>query len=107
MYKNNEELNKILDELLLNPENECVEFKKAENNFDIDTLGKYFSALGNEANLKNAMAMLALDYTPLSDMRASSDYRMKAAQNLLRRFWLETRSDAPMAANALNAFASA
>ncbi|MDO8703062.1 MAG: xanthine dehydrogenase small subunit [Undibacterium sp.] len=63
--------------------------------------------LWNEANLKNAIAMLALDYTPLSDMRASSDYRMKAAQNLLRRFWLETRSDAPMAANALNAFASA
>ena len=53
LYKNNEELNKILDELLLNTENECVEFKKAENNFDIDTLGKYFSALGNEANLKN------------------------------------------------------
>ncbi len=53
MYKNNEELNKILDELLLNTENECVEFKKAKNNFDIDTLGKYFSALGNEANLKN------------------------------------------------------
>ncbi len=53
MYKNTDELNKILDELLLNPENECVEFKKAENNFDIDSLGKYFSALGNEANLKN------------------------------------------------------
>ena len=53
MYKNIEELNKILDELLLNPENECVEFKRAENNFDIDNLGKYFSALGNEANLKN------------------------------------------------------
>ncbi|MGM9879019.1 MAG: ATP-binding protein [Bacilli bacterium] len=53
LYKNNEELNKILDELLLNPEDECVEFKRAENNFDIDTLGKYFSALGNEANLKN------------------------------------------------------
>lgn len=53
MHKNNDELNNILDELLLNPENECVEFKKAENNFDIDTLGKYFSALGNEANLKN------------------------------------------------------
>ena len=53
MYKNNDELNKILDELLLNSENECVEFKKAKNNFDIDILGKYFSALGNEANLKN------------------------------------------------------
>ena len=53
MHKNSDELNKILDELLLNPENECVEFKRAENNFDIDTLGKYFSALGNEATLKN------------------------------------------------------
>lgn len=53
MYKNTDELNKILDELLLNPENECVEFKKAKNNFDIDNLGKYFSALGNEANLKS------------------------------------------------------
>lgn len=53
MYKNIDELNKILDVLLLNTENECVEFKKAENNFDIDILGKYFSALGNEATLKN------------------------------------------------------
>ena len=53
MHKNNEELNNILDELLSNPENECVEFKRASNNFDIDILGKYFSALGNEANLKN------------------------------------------------------
>lgn len=53
MYKDNDELIKILDELLLNSENECVEFKRAENNFDIDSLGKYFSALGNEANLKN------------------------------------------------------
>lgn len=53
MYKNNEELNIILEELLKNQENECVEFKRAENNFDIDNLGRYFSALGNEANLKN------------------------------------------------------
>ncbi len=35
-------LNKILDELSLNLENECVEFKKTENNFDIDNLGKKF-----------------------------------------------------------------
>lgn len=53
MYKNSEELKIILEELLSNSENECVEFKRAENNFDIDNLGKYFSALGNEANLKN------------------------------------------------------
>lgn len=29
-----------------------VEFKKAESNFDFDDLGKYFSALSNEANLR-------------------------------------------------------
>jgi xanthine dehydrogenase small subunit len=59
----------------------------------------------SEENLVAAMAMMAQDYAPLSDMRASSTYRMKAAQNLLRRFWFETRQDAPLAAAALNAFA--
>jgi xanthine dehydrogenase small subunit len=59
----------------------------------------------DEAALADAMAALARDYAPLSDMRASSEYRMKTAQNLLRRFWLETRSEAPLAANAVNAFA--
>lgn len=34
-------------------ENEVVEFKRAENNFDFDDLGKYFSALSNEANLRD------------------------------------------------------
>ena len=44
----------ILEELLSLPsENEIVEFKKAENQFDKDDLGKYFSALSNEANLKS------------------------------------------------------
>jgi xanthine dehydrogenase small subunit len=49
--------------------------------------------------------MLAQDYAPLSDMRASSEYRMKAAQNLLRRFWFETRAEQPLAPHAVNAFA--
>ena len=34
-------------------EDEVVEFKKAENNFDFNDLGKYFSALSNEANLRD------------------------------------------------------
>lgn len=53
MKKETDELNIILDELLKNSETECVEFKKAQNNFGMDDLGKYFSALSNEANLKN------------------------------------------------------
>lgn len=36
-----------------------------------------------------ATALLAEDYQPLSDMRASAEYRLLAAQNLLRKFCLE------------------
>ena len=40
------------DNLRYHYENEVVEFKKAENSFSFDELGKYFSALSNEANLR-------------------------------------------------------
>ena len=53
MYKTEEELIDILKELIKNAESECVEFKKAKNNFEIDKLGRYFSAMGNEATLRN------------------------------------------------------
>ena len=43
----------IFHNLRYHYENEVVEFKKAENNFDFDDLGKYFSALSNEANLRD------------------------------------------------------
>lgn len=42
----------IFTNLIQHNESEVVEFKKAENNFDFDDLGKYFSALSNEANLR-------------------------------------------------------
>lgn len=48
-------MERILNKLLSLPaENEVVEFKEAKNQFDKDTLGQYFSALANEANLKGA-----------------------------------------------------
>lgn len=48
-----EKLTSILDSLLSLPaETEVVEFKRAERNFDDRDLGQYFSALSNEANLK-------------------------------------------------------
>ena len=46
-------INKTFNNLRYHHENEVVEFKKAENNFDFDDLGKYFSALSNEANLRD------------------------------------------------------
>lgn len=48
-----EELQRKLDELIAGWENECVEFKEANDNFPTQAIGKYFSALANEANLKN------------------------------------------------------
>ncbi|HDH00932.1 MAG TPA: transcriptional regulator, partial [Nitrospirae bacterium] len=49
-----EELKKLLNELRALPaETECVEFKEAKNKFHFGEIGKYFSALSNEANLKN------------------------------------------------------
>ena len=45
-------INGTFNNLRYHCENEVVEFKKAENNFDFDDLGKYFSALSNEANLR-------------------------------------------------------
>ena len=49
---NNIEFIDKFKELWDHSENEVVEFKKAETNFDVDELGKYFSALSNEANLR-------------------------------------------------------
>jgi len=43
---------KLKELLALPAEIEWVEFKEAKNNFDFDDLGRYFSALSNEANLK-------------------------------------------------------
>ncbi len=40
-----------------------------------------------------AMGEFAADFTPLSDMRASSGYRLRAAQNMLLRYWLEDHGE--------------
>lgn len=44
---------KLHNFLSLPTETEWVEFKTASNSFSMDELGKYFSALSNEANLKD------------------------------------------------------
>ena len=50
---NQSELRQELDRLCeLSHETEWLEFKEAKNSFHFDELGKYFSALSNEANLK-------------------------------------------------------
>ncbi len=51
------ELKAKLSEMMALPkETEWIEFKEAKNNYDFEDLGKYFSALSNEANLKGKPA---------------------------------------------------
>lgn len=80
----------IFSNLTQHKENEVVEFKKAENNFDFDDLGKYFSALSNEANLRGLyFAWLILgydDYTireALHNCIAHQDYTLRQRINFV------------------------
>jgi xanthine dehydrogenase small subunit len=57
-------------------------------------IGKSWS----EATIRAAKAMMTEDYAPLSDMRASADYRLHAAENMLLRYWQE---DQGIASNVL------
>ncbi|MBB5461225.1 xanthine dehydrogenase small subunit [Paraburkholderia sp. Cpub6] len=56
----------------------------------------------HEATAQAAMLALGTDYAPLTDMRATSDYRLEAAKNTLYRFWLETRARQPLPKSALD-----
>lgn len=46
-------------------------------------------AAWTQASIERACEALAADFTPLSDFRASKEYRQLTAQNLLRKFFLE------------------
>jgi xanthine dehydrogenase small subunit len=51
----------------------------------------------NEATVEAALPAFAEDFQPITDMRASAEYRLMVAQNLLRRFFLETSgAEAPL-----------
>jgi hypothetical protein len=47
-----EKIAQLLDNLVTTWENEVVDFKQASNGYSTDDIGKYFSALANEANLR-------------------------------------------------------
>ena len=68
-----------LSELRVLPsETEWIEFKEAKNTFDFDDLGKYFSALSNEANLKNQSSgwlVFGLKDKPIPRQIVGTNYR--------------------------------
>ncbi len=44
------------------------------------------------ATIERACAVLAEDFTPLTDFRASKEYRLLSAQNLLRKYFIEVQT---------------
>jgi xanthine dehydrogenase small subunit len=48
-----------------------------------------------EAIARTAAEALAQDFLPIDDMRASAAYRLRAAQNLIRKAWLESTAATP------------
>jgi xanthine dehydrogenase small subunit len=65
---------------------------------EAELVGQPWSASRVEA----AMKALDGDFQPLSDLRASADYRRRAARNLLWKLWLETRADSPQPPQSLS-----
>ena len=43
------------------------------------------------ATVQRAIATLRAEFSPISDMRASSDYRREVLGNLLQRYWFESQ----------------
>lgn len=86
------ESTKLLDDLITTWENEVVEFKQAGNDYSTDDIGKYFSALTNEANLRGAesgwlvfglnnktRALVGTDFRPQEERLQSR--KMQIAEN--------------------------
>lgn len=72
--------NILLNLLSTGYENEVVEFKEAKKQYDFDKIGKYFSALCNEANLKGERSAWLIFGVKDSDKSiVGSQFRIKRA----------------------------
>lgn len=67
---------KLRELLVLPSENEVVEFKHAQESFETEEIGKYFSALSNEANLRELQeAWLVFGIEDRTHRIVGSNYR--------------------------------
>lgn len=75
---NTADLSALLEQLITTWENEVLEFKQAANTYSTSEIGKYFSALANEANLRGAeRAWLVFGVNNKSRAVVGTDYRME------------------------------
>ncbi len=75
------QLNDILHTLIDTWENEVIEFKEANDNFSTSDIGKYFSALANECNLRNVeYGWLVFGVRNADRSIVGTDYRQDSAR---------------------------
>lgn len=53
MIYTEKEIRQKLNEMISSSETEVIEFKEAKTNYSFNEMGKYFSALSNEANIRD------------------------------------------------------
>lgn len=81
MYTEDQLLAKLTELRAMSSENEIVEFKEAKSGYDFRKLGKYVSALSNEANLKGvAEAWLVFGIKDDGHLLVGSQFRIQEAQ---------------------------
>lgn len=85
MIYTDEQLKKKVIEMMEVFENEVVEFKEASNNYSFNDIGKYFSALGNEANIRGKNeAWLIFGITNKKEV-LGTNYRNQGSLQSLKR----------------------
>lgn len=95
MTTDNSTYKQLFHSLIQHKESEVVEFKKAEKNFDFDDLGRYFSALSNEANLRGLpFAWLVFGYDEKKHEIVGTSYKDgEGALNKLKHDLTNNMSD--------------
>jgi len=84
IYTDDELIEKIYD-MLEDFETEVVEFKEAQSSYSFRDIGKYFSALGNEANIRGkSEAWLIFGITNKGEFKGS-DYRKGGSLQSLKK----------------------
>jgi ATP-dependent DNA helicase RecG len=87
-------LKSTLHHLIATWENEVVEFKEANDNFSTSDIGKYFSALANEANLRGKdRAWLVFGVRDKDRSIVGTDYRMEAPRLQSLKEQIEQNTD--------------
>jgi len=86
------DINYKLKELLSSSENEVLEFKHAQSNFDLDEIWKYFSALSNEANLHGKKEARLVFWVNDKKQIVWTNYRnnRKSLDSLKKEIWDHT-----------------